>query len=112
MSVLEDLNIKYPYDLTLVRELKYFTNEEGIYNIEMIIQTQGLEKNVIYKFIFANVGDFHFKNLPEISGFKIENISKSGWENIKYEIFDFEDGNLHAYCESIEVVDLTETYTK
>lgn len=50
------------------------------------------------------VEKFHFQGNGQISGFIIEDMSASGYENrVRYKVGDYEEGELGFYCSDIVV---------
>lgn len=48
-----------------------------------------------------------FTSTPtQISGFEITDISDLGWEQLRFEISDYEDNQIRFYCKTIEILDV------
>lgn len=56
---------------------------------------------------FSIVSKFEFRmrnsTLYQISGFNIIDISQNGWEDVNFEIQDYEDGAISFYCKTITI---------
>lgn len=53
--------------------------------------------------IISNEGN----NIIQSSGFAIRNIQDSGWENIYWEIFDYENSRLFFYAMEVEILSVS-----
>ena len=63
----------------------------------------------IYHVICKNVSSFQINSFSypmQISGFAVVDNSTKGWQSdVRYEIYDFEDGSIRFFCEEILVHD-------
>lgn len=47
----------------------------------------------------------------QISGFKIDDLRDRNWDNeVRYYVHDYENGTMHFYCSSIEVLSVEELF--
>lgn len=57
--------------------------------------------------LFHNVSNFNcnFEGefIPQITGFDIIDVSDQGWESVKFQIEDYENGIIGFYCREIEI---------
>lgn len=57
--------------------------------------------------VFVGVSDLTLNNLdgfsPSIQGLEFTDISDRGWEQIKWDVGDYEDGRIQLQCRSIKV---------
>lgn len=62
-----------------------------------------------YHIRFHNVSSLRIENVSypiQISGFAIADNSAKGWQSdVRYEIYDFEDGMIRFFCEEITLAD-------
>ena len=62
--------------------------------------------------LFRHISEVHIQlgstQLMQIVGLDIHDISDRGLERLNYQIEDYEEGKFDFYCESIEVLDVTE----
>ncbi len=53
--------------------------------------------------------NFEGEFIPQLMGFDIVDISDQGWESIKFQIEDYEDGIIGFYCREIEVKSIAQS---
>ena len=56
---------------------------------------------------FHRVRDVTFSGFGQIMGLYAQNIEQRGWEKLRYEIGDYEDGRIHLFCHSVALYDPT-----
>ncbi|MEE0061420.1 MAG: hypothetical protein UE295_11390 [Acutalibacteraceae bacterium] len=91
-----------------ILEFRYYRNHENYkWYDELCIDlklSDSTGANVILLMFRGVTGNDNFRLYDRISGFDIINLQQQniGWE-AHYEITDFEDSNIHFYCDEIEV---------
>lgn len=58
-------------------------------------------------FRFHRVRDVTFSGFGQIMGLYAQSIEQRGWEKLRYEIGDYEDGRIHLFCHSVALFDPT-----
>lgn len=58
-------------------------------------------------FRFHRVRDVTFSGFGQIMGLYAQNIEQRGWEKLRYEIGDYEEGHIHLFCHSVTLYDPT-----
>jgi hypothetical protein len=52
-------------------------------------------------FKFHRVSVQSFNGFGQIMGLYIQSIAEQGWEKLRFEVGDYEDGRIHLYCHSV-----------
>ncbi len=58
-------------------------------------------------FRFHRVLDVTYSGFGQIMGLYAQSIKERGWEKVRYEIGDYEDGRIHFFCHSVALYDPT-----
>ncbi len=89
--------------------LKEFNNYNSVLNIDFIIE--GNDNSYLVKFRFHNPQSIIFESggLYHQVSLNIRDITERGWENIKYEVEDYEENNLRFFCSDVEVISISDT---
>ncbi len=89
-----------PFDITEIT----ISMNDGIMEIRM----WGTHEKSVREYRFYNVSGLSISDMSppmRIQAFHIINHQQSGWEHCNtYEFKDYEDGVLHFYCETIEIL--------
>lgn len=126
MDLKKIFNIKQDIDESniIIKSFNYYEDEEnGCYNLDVIfnIYPKIPDKNnnrdsylefyssqnttINARVLFRNVSDFSIKNInreKQITGLEIIDNQKRGFQKeTRYEIKDFEEDDIHLYCEEI-----------
>jgi hypothetical protein len=72
--------------------------------IELIMQEQD-EPHRKIGFRFHDVRDVSFSEWGSIVGLYFQSIRDRGWEDVRFEVGDYEFGGIHLYCYGISVFD-------
>ena len=63
----------------------------------------------LHHIVFHNISSLRIENFSypmQISGFAVTDNSAKGWQSdVRYEIYDFEDGAIRFFCKDITVLD-------
>ncbi|MGV3755172.1 MAG: hypothetical protein ACO1QS_07295 [Verrucomicrobiota bacterium] len=54
---------------------------------------------------FHRVADVSFSGFGQIMGLYFQRIQERGWEQLRFEVGDYEDGRIHLFCHEISVFD-------
>ena len=121
MDLKKIFNIKQDIDESniIIKSFNYYEDEEnGCYNLDVIFNIYPkIPRGSYLKFyssqnttinarvLFRNVSDFSIKNInreKQITGLEIIDNQKRGFQKeTRYEIKDFEENEIHLYCEEI-----------
>jgi hypothetical protein len=52
-------------------------------------------------FRFHRVADVAYSGFGQIMGLYVQSIAERGWEKLRYEVGDYEDGHIHLFCHSV-----------
>lgn len=52
---------------------------------------------------------FEGRSIPQLMGFDITDISSNGWEDINFQIEDYENNNISFYCKKIEAISIKQS---
>jgi hypothetical protein len=108
-----------PEDLAIIQEFEFNVDHRTPHSNTLKISFLGQRKGMVnewpdreqkffhVKISFENVSGLEIKfvgsGIHQIMGFEIIDISKNGWENINYQIADYEDGRVKFYCKKIMI---------
>lgn len=56
-------------------------------------------------FRFHCVTDVTYSGFGQIMGLYVQSIEERGWEKLRYEVGDYEDGHIHLFCHSVALYD-------
>ncbi|WNS82250.1 hypothetical protein RRU94_16055 [Domibacillus sp. DTU_2020_1001157_1_SI_ALB_TIR_016] len=101
-------------DITYIKNfnlsfLKEFNVHSSVLDIDFIVE--GKDNRYLVQFRFHNPQNIHFESggfYHQIS-LNIDDITERGWENMKYEVEDYEDNALSFFCAEVEVISISET---
>jgi hypothetical protein len=90
-----------------VYSFQYFGRRENQFgdrwrDIELIMEEWGPPYAQI-GFRFRGIADVSFTGFGDITGLFFQSIADRGWEKLRYEVGDFEQGEIHLFCEEISV---------
>lgn len=118
--VVSKLGRWYPGDLAFIEYLEYSSDNLGASStLKLTSLFQRRDQNQrrwpsddtdFYRIslLFKGVKNFFINDFgimpKQIMGFDIVNISDKGWENINFEIEDYENGQIGLLCASVEIV--------
>ncbi len=54
---------------------------------------------------FHQVADVAFSGFGQIMGLFFQDIRERGWEKLRFEVGDYEDGRIHLFCHNISLFD-------
>lgn len=54
---------------------------------------------------FCEVADVEFSGFGQIIGLFFQSIQDRGWERLRFEVGDYEDGRIHLFCREITLFD-------
>jgi hypothetical protein len=54
---------------------------------------------------FHRVADVSFSGFGQITGLYFQSIQERGWEKLRFEVGDYEAGQIHLFCHEITVFD-------
>ena len=54
---------------------------------------------------FHRVAEVEFAGFGQILGLFFQSIQERGWERLRFEVGDYEDGRIHLFCHEISVFD-------
>lgn len=98
-------------DVTYIKHLEYFEEEDGTRTVSSLILTFICESKTeryeaIVKFIDVTSFklDFGGSGAIQITGFEILDISNKQWDTIRYQVEDWENGIIFFYCKAYEVI--------
>ena len=78
-------------------------------NQRLILELDAYIEGKKYHIICKNVSSFQINSFSypmQISGFAVVDNSTKGWQSdVRYEIYDFEEGRIRFFCEEILVHD-------
>ena len=111
-----------PADVAYIRSLYYQAQQTGNpaeLQLECILERRDTAKqgwpsqsNRRFKadFRFTGVTDLSIKEFgcgdTQIMGFDVVDLSERGWEGVRYEVQDYENGRIHFLCANIEVINV------
>ncbi len=76
---------------------------------QLLLTLDAYIEGKIYHIVFHNVSSLRIENVSypiQISGLAVADNSAKGWQaNVRYEIYDFEDGIIRFFCEKITLSD-------
>jgi hypothetical protein len=73
-------------------------------SIELVMQEQ-IEPHRKIGFRFRGVRDVQFSGWGSIIGLYFQSIKNRGWEDVCFEVGDYEQSNIHLYCYDISIFD-------
>lgn len=89
---------------------KDFGENQSLLSIDFIIEADN-EKQYVATFHFHNPESIYYEgggSYHQLS-LTIDDMKERGWEQKRYEVFDYEDRTLSFYCSDIEVTSIKET---
>ncbi len=106
-----------PSDLAYVEGLRLYLKEStSALEISALFQRRVREKGwpspdgMVYpvSLAFSGVRNLSLEDFGggrvQIMGFDISSVADRGWENVNFEVSDYEDGKLFFYCVSVRVL--------
>jgi hypothetical protein len=54
---------------------------------------------------FHRVADVSFSGFAQIMGLYFQSIQERGWEKLRFEVGDYENGHIHLFCHEISLFD-------
>ncbi|WP_017812302.1 MULTISPECIES: hypothetical protein [Paenibacillus] len=87
---------------------------EPVTIVDITFLLHGKSGNYEVMLRFTNIEQLNFQPgslLCQISGFKINSLHDRGYTDMRYYIEDYENGELHFYCKSIELKSIEKSYT-
>ena len=76
-------------------------------NQRLMLALDAYIEGKVHHIVFHNVSSLRIENVSypiQISGFAITDNSAKGWQSdVRYEIYDYEDGIIRFFCENITV---------
>lgn len=102
-----------PSDLAFIRKIEWTANNMIIVFLSQlrkdVIEWPDLSKDFFeISLLFENIAnlklDFSGFGIHQISGFDIIDISKNSWENLNFQIEDYENGTISFNCKEINVL--------
>jgi hypothetical protein len=54
---------------------------------------------------FHRVADVEFSGFGHIAGLFFQSIQERGWERLRFEVGDYEEGHIHLFCHDITLFD-------
>ena len=98
-------------EFDIVRELRFWYNPRDAdrnATIEMTLESSSRAPNYAMRLRFSGVSSFRVKDFgstwTSISGFHIVDIADRQWEDVRWEVEDYENDDIGFYCRSIEIV--------
>ncbi len=99
-------------EFQLLRDLHIYEAEAvsrrhpRVLNLDLVIDSQERVPGCRLTLRFSGVRDFRMSEgaLNQICGFAINDISDRQWENVRWEVIDYENGDLAFVCAEAEVV--------
>jgi len=92
----------------LVVEMRYCIARSDVEisnNIELTLSSEATEETLSFR--FHRVTDLRLDNrnrgLLRIVGLSIANMRQDGWENVKWQVTDFENDVISFYCSEIDI---------
>lgn len=100
----EDNGVIHPYFITSIERSTHLDSSHGTISDLRICLAKDIYLDVIFTVTFKNVSILRMNiNMGQLNGLAIEDISDRRLEKCNYEIYDYEQGDYHLYCEDIEV---------
>ena len=91
-----------------VQSFRFYREEDDVGEIraqvELILKKWD-EPQALLGIRFRGVVDVSFSGFAHISGLYIQSIRERGWEKLRYEVGDYEEGKIHLFCEDIVLFD-------
>ncbi|PSL41775.1 hypothetical protein B0H99_10118 [Planomicrobium soli] len=89
--------------------LKDFDIYSSLLDIDFLVESE--DGPFLVQLRFRDPQNIRFESLGYFQpvDLVIVDLSRKGWENIKYEVEDFENNTLGFYCSEIEVISVTKT---
>ena len=57
----------------------------------------------VIEVMFGNVRDFRISSIDQLVGFDVEMVRDRGWEQVRFEFFDYEHDRVHGLAENCRV---------
>lgn len=92
-----------------MKELHFIEREEGTssYDVVLVMSSDRISRADTIRIICSDVSDFYLKSfgggLTQITGLFIKDIHENGWERMKWEIGDFENGVIKFFAAAVSV---------
>jgi hypothetical protein len=92
--------------------LSFFRNWDvfsALLDIDFIVESE--EESYLVQFRFRDPQNIKLESLGYFHqvSLEVKDLSKRGWENIKFEVEDYENDALNFYCSEIEIISITKT---
>ena|SRR5258708_34727996 len=97
------------YHFSVVHSFRFFRHREDYLgdpwsDIELVMEELEPPRAQI-GLSFHRVADVSFSGFGQIMGLCFKSIQERGWESLRYEVGDYEDGYIHLFCHKISVFD-------
>ncbi len=105
------LGVDFINKFNKMHDLHYFFSNEGdahISNIEMALDTDKHEGKYRILLRFEHISDLKISNFGGtdvlFEGFDIIDISNDQWEDVNFQVMDYEDGTISFYCKRVTML--------
>lgn len=79
------------------------------FNHQLILSLVARIGSITHHIVFHNVSALHIQDFSypmQIPGIAVKDRLQEGWQkDVRYEVYDFEDGVLRFFCEKIDILD-------
>lgn len=118
-DILHELRARLPAmdlcDFSVVRELRYRDLDEdgaSLRRLDLVVESEDHRPNHRLWLRFDAVSDLRLERFgggqTRVIGLALDDIGDRGWENVVWEVSDYENGMLHFYAANATLVRLTE----
>ncbi|MDN7240829.1 hypothetical protein QWY14_03460 [Planococcus sp. N028] len=94
------------FNLSFVKDFDVYSS---LLDIDFMMESKG--DSYLLQFRFRDPQNIKFESLGYFQpvGLAVHDLRNKGWENIKFEVEDYENDSLKFYCSEIELISVTKT---
>lgn len=93
------------YHFSFVRSFLFAEEEDELGDrwmcIRLVMEHDSLLKEMI-GLLFERVSAVEFSGFGQIQGLCFQSVVERGWEKLRFEVGDYEEGKIHLYCHAIQ----------
>jgi hypothetical protein len=98
------------YHFSVVHTFRFFRHREDYLgdpwsDIELVMEEFNPPRAQI-GISFHRVADVTFSGFAQIMGLYFKSIKERGWERLRFEVGDYEEGKIHLFCHQVSFFDI------